>query len=84
MIPMTFFFRKDSGNQAVLSKVKETFQVPQASGSPESLSALLTAVISGNLDARCYLDDSGDFPAFRHEKPDGKAFPARKPDIGVH
>lgn len=41
----------DSGTQAVLSKIKETFQVPQASGSPESLSALLTAVISGDLDA---------------------------------
>lgn len=76
--------RSRQWNQAVFSKIKETFQVPQASGSPESLSALLTAVISGDLDARCYLDDSGDFPAFRREKLDGKAFPARKPDIGVH
>lgn len=41
----------DSGTQAVLSKIKETLQVPRASGSPESLSALLTAVISGDLDA---------------------------------
>lgn len=38
----------DRGTQSVLPKSKETFQVPQALGSPETLSALLTAVISGD------------------------------------
>lgn len=44
----------------------------------------LIVVISGDLDVRCYLDDSGDFLVFRYEKFDGKVFLVRKFDIGVY